>query len=141
MNWEQLQPWFAEESLALHCKPYALAEALRIGPKAVIEWGLQTEWQYEEQTALAVLHRAENGHWPEMVLEVQFLVAHRLMAAGCQVELLGALRAPSADRETALMLLCVRNWNLLRYVSWLVFAGRQASGPVYDPFDPPAWAQ
>lgn len=142
MNWCELEPWFAEESLRLHCLAPGLAEAVRAGPRPLIEWGLQMEWDFEEALAQSCLVRAETGEWPaEMPEAVRFLLSHRLMAAGCHVELLSALGCPlPGSRETALMLLCVKHWNLLRYVSWLVFAGRQSSGPVHDPFDPPAWA-
>lgn len=144
MNWTAHQNWFAEQSLALRCIPPGLKEAMQGGAKALIEWGLQAEWEHSVFVDHALVSWLKDGQWPKMEPLRQFLLSQRLMTASCQMELLAAADAPEVDRENALVLLCLKDWHLLRYVSWLTFAGRQMSGPVHDPFDsitPPSWAQ
>lgn len=144
MNWIAHQTWFAGESLSLRCIPLGLREAIQGGAKALIEWGLQAEWNHSVFVDRALVSWLQDGKWPKMEPLPQFLLSQRLLTASGQMELLYALGHEEVDRENAVVLLCMKHWNLLRYVSWLTFAGRQMSGPVHDPFDsitPPSWAQ
>lgn len=133
-----------DESMQLQCVPPGLLAVVPKGAKAVIEWALQLEWDHHKRMGEILSYRVNYQRWKdeELSVELRFLLSHRLRTVAAQGEILDMMKTPvPASMENLLLELGLKRWDVMRYGSWLLFAGRVLSGPVKDPFDPPSWSQ